>query len=552
MNVSEILDGLDAEQRRAATDASARLLVAAPPGSGKTRVLASALALRLTEGAEPEKILAVTFTNRAARELRERVAGMTEGSGVDAASLNITTFHGFCLGFLRANGPDFTLYGRADQVRVLTTLGVKDPDKAAARISEFKNFPGMQPPSGEFTGLLNRYAERLRAEGALDLDDLIPRTSAMLEDARSTGLFDFVFIDEYQDINPAQTHLVRLLARGSRLAAIGDPDQSIYGFRGSTPESFSSFADDFSGASVVELKRNYRSGAAIVEGAAGVISRSSGRACRPMEAVRAGGRLVCVSCPDEKAEAEFITAEIERLMGGLTSLTSRAESECSSFADFAVLARTNRGAEELADAFRRSSIPFQLIGPVKKRLRAFASTLRSLTVPEGRGPAAFILEAARESGCTDDEINTLAHELDSIGTASPAVMTEELIERLLVRSPADDFAAGADKVAVMTMHMTKGLEFDTVFITGAEDGLVPLRLKAAECDYEEERRLFYVAMTRARERLYISSARKRRLWGAVTEPARSPFVAEIPVRVADTIDIARKRKVRKPVQKGLF
>lgn len=553
-------EGLDPEQREAVCSAGGHLLVAAPPGSGKTRVLASLFA-RLVEEAGPARVLAVTFTNRAAREMAERVESLTgrkvgAGGAGGGGGHRIGTFHAVCLAILRDRLGPFSLWGREETVAALKDLGVKSPARTAERISFIKNTGAK--PTAEEREALEAYSRRLAEAAALDLDDLVPETSRLLEEDGGKRLFAHVLVDEYQDINPVQARLAGLLSGPSgTVAAIGDPDQSIYGFRGSTPECFLRFTAERPKATVVRLVNNYRSAETIVEAASSVISNNPGRTGAEMKPVRPGGVVTVVEAPDEKAEAGFVVREIERLMGGLTSLTVGGGGEDYRFSDFAVLARTNAMAEAVAGELARTSVPFQLVGPQGAGFSAFAARLRAAGPGPGEGVAEVVAREA-EAADIDDSTAALfirearAFETTWAGDPKGGAALRAFAEAMTLTGPADRFDIEADRVGVMTMHMTKGLEFPVVFIVGAEDGIIPFRPSSNETDTEEERRLFFVAMTRARDRLYITRAGTRRLWGRTTSQKTSPFVAEVPERLVKTIRIEKKKARRRPTQGGLF
>lgn len=550
----QLTDSLDTKQAEAVLDSSGHLLIVAPPGSGKTRVLAARFR-RLVAEAGPGGVLAVTFTNRAAREMACRVESLFGRGAGPSAGLNITTFHAFCLAFLRERLGAFTLYGRAEQVALLRELGVKGPVNAADRISYLKNV-GCEADD-ESRGLREIYNEGLRSAGALDLDDLALESIRLLEgEGPEGGLFAHVLVDEYQDINPPQARLARLLAgTGGKVSAIGDPDQAIYAFRGSDPGCFAGFVRDYPGARTVELTRCYRSGARIVEAASAVMGAGPVRPARGFNPVRPGGVVTVVSSPDARAEAGYIVGEIERLMGGLSSLTvesgetGRAGARELRFSDFAVLARTNATAESMAGEFARFSVPFQLVGPQAAGVTSFIKRLRGAVVGEGVEVKGFVEQEAVSLG---EEARRVVLDAAASETGAGPGGLASFIERLAVAEPEDRFDITADRVSIMTMHMTKGLEFDTVFITGAEDGLIPLRTASGRFDVEEERRLFYVAMTRARERLYVTTARRRRLWGEVSDRGPSPFLADVPEALIGRVDLSGKTRRRRPVQGGLF
>ncbi|MBI5902560.1 MAG: ATP-dependent helicase [Deltaproteobacteria bacterium] len=544
----QIFEGLDPEQRDAVFSGARYLLIAAPPGSGKTRVLICRFMRLVEEGAPPSEILAITFTNRAAREIKERLS--THGIGQGLA--NIGTFHSICLKMLKAKDPAFTLYSREDQRRVLKGLGVKGVEAGADLISGIKNSL-RSDLTDEERALYSRYTEALKDAGALDLDDLIPGAVKALEaDPEAFGGIRHVMVDEYQDINPVQRRLLKLLSRGASVFAIGDPDQAIYSFRGASLRGFIEFRDDYSGAGTMGLRRNYRSSSRIVEASNSVIGNNAGRIEKETLPVSPGGEIRAIECADEAAEAATVIREIESMMGGLASLTAGEHMDGARFSDFTVLFRTNRQATSLIEAFDRSSIPYHVVarpGP------GFADFIRRLsTVERTPGVELSVLVRAEgvAAGLDENLLNILVNAARLHDNRPIAESIKDFIEEAALTEPADNCDIKADKVNLMTLHMAKGLEFRVVFIAGVEDGLIPFRLKGEECDVEEERRLFYVGMTRARERLILLGARQRRLWGETRDCAPSPFLAEIPGRLVKRERVEKKKTKRRAEQKGLF
>lgn len=535
---------LDEEQKRAAERLHGTVVVSAPPGSGKTRVLTARFVNLVASGAPPSGVLAVTFTNRAAREMRDRVGAAL---GTPGTGLSIGTFHWFCLGFLKEHLGDFTLYGREDTLRVLKDMGVKGAPQAAELISTAKNTGRVDPETKE---ILAGYSARLAESGALDLDDLLLKTVEVLKSGAGHG-FEHLMVDEFQDVNPVQMELTRLLSRSTKsVMVIGDPDQSIYGFRGASPVAFEEFAS--SGAFTVSLSTNYRSGSALVSSSMKVLSSP-----REINAPRTGGELWRVDCPDDHHEAEFIVKKVEELMGGLSSLTASNERGLR-FSDFAVLVRTNAQVRVIEKAFEKSPIPYQVAGTGSDVMVQFAAHLRGLDGEEHpiEDLAPFVRREAREFGLSEREAHLVygearAYDLAAGDVSTPAEVLKGFADRLVLMTPADDFDIEADRVAVMTMHMAKGLEFPVVFVAGVEDGLVPLTLMDGT-DPDEERRLLFVALTRARDSVYILSARRRPLWGSVRTPAPSPFLDGIPEGAFRSITVDRKKTRKRPVQEGLF
>jgi DNA helicase-2/ATP-dependent DNA helicase PcrA len=576
---SEIFDGLDPDQRGAVFSTARHTLVVAGPGSGKTRVLASRYAFLIEKGLRPESILAVTFTNRAALEMKKRVSALI---GLEASSFPIGTFHSFCLKFLKKSRPGFSLYGRGEQVSLLKELGVKNPASALESISAVKNFlvngtyEKLVTPGG--SGILAAYQEALKARDALDLDDLIAETIRVLQERpESTGSgcsrFCHVLVDEYQDINPPQAHLVELIVsgQGASFFAIGDPDQSIYSFRGANLRGFFDFKKTYKEAEVRTLGRNYRSAGNIVIASKGLIEKNRSGVDAGLSSIKRpvmdrgalrpvrenGEEIKIVECRDERAEAEFVLNRIETIMGGFSSRTvSSGHGGGYRFSDFAVLIRANRQAAAIEEVFRSSSLPYLVIGP-KPDIQGFIEHLRGVGVPSNMKSdmrlSHFIKAEGEGLGMDESVLSGLVHTAENFfdsmnGEDALRAFTEELC----LMQPPDIYDIEADRVSIMTLHMAKGLEFPVVFVCGVEDGLLPLKMKGKETDTEEERRLFYVGMTRAKERLFLLSARRRRLWAELFEPKKSPFLSELPRECLKDITFEKKRAKRKPVQKGLF
>ncbi|HEY8485229.1 MAG TPA: UvrD-helicase domain-containing protein [Longimicrobiales bacterium] len=485
-------DGLDPDQRRAVEAGPGPLLVLAGPGTGKTRVLTHRIAHIVERlGVAPERVLAVTFTNRAAGEMAERLAALL-GAGT-AERVAVRTFHGFGLEVLGAEigrlgrAPDFEVFDEEAAQRVLTeATGVKGAEArrladAIARAKERLLAPE-EVGDPELAERYRAYQAALEAAGGVDYDDLIRLTVAVFRTApdvleRWRARVEWLLIDEYQDVSGAQYELVRLLAppeagsgRGPNLTAVGDPDQAIYGFRGADPRYVRRFTEDYPTATVVRLRQNYRSTSTILRAARQVVT---GGRDDTEEVLRARGRpagepIVVYEAPTEAAEAETIVHAIERMVGGtsLFSLDSgRVESDaaarCNGFGEVAVLYRTHAQARALEEAFARSGIPYQRVS----------------TPPDESEP----------------------------------------------------FDPRAERVALMTLHAAKGLEFPVVFIAGCEEGLLPYQPPgdAKEVDEGEERRLFYVGLTRAQRRLILTRARRRVLYGQYREPGPSPFLGAI-------------------------
>ena len=647
---------LNSEQRRAVECPAGPLLIVAGPGTGKTRTLTHRIAhFMIAQKVPAEEILAVTFTNRAAEEMRARLAvllGSEAGPGPW-----VGTIHGLCAGLLAEyHGRAPQIIAAADQQRLVQdavmlagrhpALVSLKPQELLSRISSAKQF--LLPPENPDTfdgpdaralaAVYHHYQDLLGFQDLRDYDDLLVETVRLLGDDQDfcAGLrrrFQHLFIDEYQDINYAQYRLVTALAppgaAGRSLCVIGDPDQSIYGFRGSDAAYFKRFGQDYPDAEVVYLTRNYRSTQAILD-VSGRVMDAAGVNTRLYSQVAGAASVTVVEAASEKAEAVAIGRTIEQLVGGMgfpsldfDRVDDRRVAQTFGLADFAVLFRTRDQARVVADVFEAAGIPFQqaikssiydaqgvaelmsllkvvsgagtfadferIQGLVFPRLGAallaafknwsYAQRyaldkalyhVRRLPVAElGKGRQtrlsdagsylaalkkqlaglsveqqllALVKAVGRENAMCGTAVNGLLEIGRSCGADSTAWLT-----RVALQSDTDLFAPQAEKVALMTMHAAKGLEFPVVFVAGCEDGFLPYkRSGGTEADLAEERRLFYVAMTRAQQRLYLSCARRRRVYGRVEQRALSPFVREI----EDHLQHNRPAGAQRPAKSG--
>ena len=531
MSKDSPMERLDEEQIRAVESPAHHTLVVAGPGSGKTTVLTARYVRHLKAGVPPHRLCAITFTNRAAEHMRQRIASMLDS--IPIRSCYIDTFHGLALRLLRANRREFSLIGREETIEILKGLGVKAPKGCAERLSLVKN--RVVEPTEQEAELLQLYSLALKERGGLDLDDLLLELCNLLEEQKDMG-FSVVMVDEFQDINPLQAHIVGLLTtRGAGLFAIGDPDQSIYGFRGANLEGFLNFTKSYPDADVVTLGRNYRSSKPIVEAATALIVRNARRISHPLRAVgEEGHRIVSARFKDEKEEASFIVSCIEELMGGLSSLGATHTHKDYGFSDFAVLFRTRRQILPFEEVFRASSIPYRVVG-VPEGIGELAERLKATGGDISRETVEAI---ARELGIKDELMGYVGSLLEECRTH------RELAERLILMEPSDSLGISVDRVSLLTMHAAKGLEFKVVFVTGCDDGVVPLK----DEPLEEERRLFYVAITRAIDRLYLTGAERRRGFGVGLR--QSPFLKDIPNRLLQ--EHRPRQKVRRQYQRGLF
>jgi len=628
-----LLESLNPTQLDAVKHTEGPLLILAGAGSGKTRVLTHRVAYILEEGlAAPEEVLAITFTNKAAGEMKDRVALLV---GPDSRKMWVSTFHAFCARILRVHAEklgykrEFTIYDGADQVRLvkrcIVELG-KDPKRFnprsfQAQISAAKNVlmtPDDYLRSTEgyiaenVAEVYDLYQKRLYENNAMDFDDLIMQAVALLEifsevRERYQTRFKYIHVDEYQDTNHAQYRLVNILAAAHHnLCVVGDDDQSVYSFRGADIRNVLEFERDYPEARVVKLEQNYRSTQTILDAANAVVANNASR--KPKElwtAGHQGERIRVFTAVDEYAEARFVVSEIERLMDSGASPR-----------DVAVFYRTNAQSRALEDVLVREGVPYQIVGGVRfyeraeiKDAMAYLSVIsnpadagaleRIINVPKrglGSTSVARLQEHARRNGISLYEALAEADAVDLTGAAKKAcravrdlfegwrvaarevppveligavldesgyraeleaentVEAESRLENLeelinaareyerydpeptlegflqeqALYSDQDTLDTEGGQVALMTLHNAKGLEFEHVFVVGMEEGTFPHARSLDEQNLEEERRLCYVGITRARETLTLSYAKLRSNWGEREYQMPSRFLSEIP------------------------
>ena len=577
-----VLGGLDPDQRVAAGAEPGPLLVVAGPGTGKTRTLTHRLAYLMAErGLAAERCLAITFTRRACAELQERLDLLVPG---DARRMVVTTFHGLGLRILREQheavglGPGFRVADETERLELLGEL-LGRPEREARRLlpelarrkrARAARWPDLDAEASEVAGPLARYEAAMRQRDLVDLDDLLALPVMLLAGdptlgARYRERFGFVAVDEYQDVDELQYRLLRLLTTPeANLFVIGDPDQAIYGFRGADVGFFLRFAEDFPAATTVRLTRNYRSSPAIVAGALQAIAPSTLVAGRELAAVAGGdapARITVHQAASDLAEAEFVVQTVDRLLGGASFLSldsGRADGGAEqglSFADVAVLYRTDAQSGPLAEALGRAGMPFQKRSHDRlldrPAVRALVRALRDPTLPgpppADRSLAARLAAAAAADAARGEEAAADAAEaLDLLGPLAGRCGDDldRFLAELALGDEVDTWDPRADRVSLLTLHAAKGLEFPVVFLVGCEDGLLPLRfgppLSAEET--AEERRLFFVGMTRARSHLLLSHTRRRAWRGSVREAEPSPFLADLEAALLDHARAAARRR----------
>jgi uncharacterized protein (TIGR00375 family) len=563
-----VLASLDADQA-AAAEAEGPLVVIAGPGSGKTRMLTHRIAHRVLEcGAPASGCLAITFTRRAAQELRERFDALLPADNRDCA---VHSFHSLGLAILRAHG---------GQLGLPTDFRIADPKERAAALAE-----ALQITDTKAARLLKRVSvlkrtgaattgeaaealaasRRLAEAGAVDFDDLVGLALELLEHHADVAAlwrerFRHIAVDEFQDVDEQQYRLIRCLAApAGDLCVIGDADQAIYGFRGADSSCFARLAQDFPTARTVRLARNYRSTATVVTAAAEVMERGRD-AFIPMRPM--AEPITVHAAANERAEAEFVAAEIERLIGGHDLLaTGRGRKTASSaalgFADFAVLYRTDAQAGALREAFDRAGIPFKKSSPAPIAVQPAVTALLRALGDEDTGGADLVariaaaIERERRQGWLDAAALAEAGRWLTALAAGAADLAQ-LREQAALATEADFWDGRADRVSLITMHAAKGLEFSVVFVVGLEEGLTPFSWsredeveEGAQDALAEERRLFYVAMTRAKDRLILTRALERSWRGQVRSLPPSRFLTAIaPELVTEAAHPVRRQEGR--------
>jgi len=561
-------NSLNPQQAEAVNFPPGPLIIIAGPGTGKTKTLTSRIAHKVAAGqTPPERIAAITFTNRAAEELKTRLAQLL---GNEAANrITVCTLHRLALTLLRAHADaagwskDFAILDEDERIALAKSvffLSAKEASTALNEISAVRRECGSirvsgPPPSEQAAA----FEEALKAENVLGLDDLIPLATRVLEtdpQAREQwrAKFAHIAVDEFQDLDPEQYRLISTMAPpGSDVTIIGDPDQSIYGFRGASPGLFKLFMQANPSARTINLLKNYRSTSTILSASANVIS-ADGNATR--ESLTAfceeGPRIVTASLPTDRAEAEFVVSEIERTIGGSSNFsinTNRAsgmEDEWATFGDVCVLYRLKAQRPAIEEAFQRSGIPYRTVGEEPEQLRGKGKEILRRLKKSGRESSApdALGEILKEMEIDPDSSLASAWRASAITAKSAG----ELADAVMLRSPDDDHDPRAEKVALMTMHAAKGLEFPIVFLVGCEDGILPhvRSEEPTEEEIAEERRLLYVGMTRAKKQLYISHAKQRLVYGKITAQQPSRFLAAIEKAL---LEASKNRPSKKKEQK---
>ena len=648
------LDTLNPAQREAVEKTEGPVLILAGAGSGKTRVLTTRIGHLIEDkGVQPANILAITFTNKAANEMRERVEETLES---DASDMWISTFHSCCVRILRKDinrigyNRSFVIYDSADQVTLvkdcLKELNLNDkvfePKMIISTISgakdklyDPKQFKAMHMNDNRMSKIADVYAlyqDRLKRNSALDFDDLIFKTVELLKSDKEVldyyrNRFKYIMVDEYQDTSKAQYELIKILAKEHQnICVVGDDDQSIYGWRGADIRNILEFEKDYDDVHVVKLEQNYRSTQIILDAANTVISNNIERKRKRLWSEKKDGELIKIQvAQDEIEESDFVADMIAKI--------SREQNR--SYKDFAVLYRANAQSRSVEDALNRSQIPYNIYGGTKfyerKEIKDLIAYLRVIQNPQDdisikriinvprRGIGLRTIEKIEDRASlkqesiysvlidieTNSEISTKARNsisefvdnvIGTLRTMREVYPVSKLIEKVIesidyygyidelykgdkeeaeVRKDnvkefisvamefeqnseekdLETFLTGValtsesseeeeiDKVSLMTIHTSKGLEFPVVFIVGMEDGLFPIARAVrsmSDSEIEEERRLCYVGITRAKEILYLTLTQKRTLYGKTNPSIASRFMEELPKECIERLNSAEK------------
>ncbi len=568
-NTQDSAKTLNEQQQEIIMHDNGNTLVLAGPGTGKTRVLTLRIVHLVKDlGVNPQNILAITFTRQAAQEMTKRLAGLL--SGQDAGALTIGTFHAFALDLLKnLYGDSLQLINDDDKRHILKNLGVPKNklSKYLAQISLVKNQlidPGTLEP--EIKQIHDKYQNYLAQNNLLDFDDLIYKTVKLLQEDSQLRKqlherYSHILIDEFQDINKAQYELVKLLAGDkAKIFAIGDPNQAIYGFRGSSNTFIEEFKRDFH-PDVFTLTTSYRVPQNILDASAGVLQGK-----QMLTGVKKGVKITISPQPTDKSEAEFIARQIEDMIGGLgffsidSNVTQGTDSSVESLSDFAILVRSRSQFPALEKALRDHNIPYQIVGTEPAYLQEPYSKIidvfKYIANPQNNFAAEKIKDVKHVISHLD--LNAPVHELLTsvakilqIDTLPGSLVylakqhnnLPDFLLALQTASGQDDYNPGIESVTLMTLHASKGLEFGCVFIAGLEDGLIPYTIYRKDVDIEEERRLLYVGMTRAKEFLYLTYAQRRHLFNREWKLPPSRFLSDIKKELLQEKKQERKKKV---------
>ena len=651
---SRILSDLNEQQKEAVQNTDLPLIILAGPGTGKTHTLTYRIAFLIIErNISPENILAITFTNKAAEEMAQRLSRLLNEE--TSKRITIKTFHAFCAMILRSEGhqiglqSNFSICSDSDAKKILKQANPKLKEseilKNLEKISTAKNklllpdspeFEIVFKDDFEFQSYYQHYELRLQENNLLDYNDLISKTVTLFNKysdvlKRYQKRYPWISVDEYQDINHAQYRLLQnLISEGSNLCVIGDPDQAIYGFRGANREYFLKFREDYPHAKTIYLNQNYRSSQNILNASGQVIANSQVRKNDKLwSTLVSDTKLNVYRAPTDKAEAEYVVHQIEQMVGGTSyfsidsgRVAENDDEKTRSFSDFAVLYRLGAQSRLLEVAFKRSGIPFQITGKVsfyqKKEIKEILSFLwflhdtnslffiEEILNPDLNDKKVNFTDTINQNGSMEISRDLILQKLDELnlntsskhrirktidflyelkndaeekpvskliesihtfilGTNSRKVSedTQQRIKQLILKAVSfenrlgdfleyaslynavDDYNPKSDRVSLMTLHSSKGLEFPVVFIVGCEENLIPYLKDDKLSEPDEECRLFYVGMTRAQEKLILVNAKTRYLFGQRMTNVPSHYLYDIENTLKEFTEIPVTKKTIK-------
>lgn len=559
--------GITSEQSAAVNFSGGPGMVIAGPGAGKTFLIVERIKRIADEGVDPSGIAVLTFSNKAADELKERLGDSPAGAG-----LHVSTFHSLGLKLI-SEAPrlfglreGFIILNDEERLHLLKSLSREKKSGAGTllrKVSACKQ--GIE--AGIDPDVFREYNSCLIENNFIDVDDLIYLPCVMAEVSEElrrviSSRFTHIMIDEFQDINFMQYRLIRLLApdEGADIFVIGDPDQSIYGFRGATPEYIRRLKSDYPGLKEFILKKSFR--------CSGVILRAAGQILGKGEYLRSdkkGVKLIINEITSDRSEADWIASEIERMVGGVRSFSmdsgmADGENRGRGFGDFAVLCRSSFMFECFREAFRNHGIAYKVAGsrpfyefePYKSVIQSMRNALTGIDAQAeitdeikkhmNELPAAeLIIKLLERSGAEFDRLRVQS-------AFGRMYSYDDFLRTLPLRTGEDDYLPDYEAVSLMTIHSAKGLEFDTVFIPGCEEGIIPFNLFGSDMsDLSEEERIFYVALTRAKKQVYLTSASKRGYKGRILESGRSRFIERIE---KDIIEAKKRAPIKKKEDDG--
>jgi DNA helicase-2/ATP-dependent DNA helicase PcrA len=585
---------LNSTQKKAAIS-DGPVLICAGPGSGKTRTLIYRLIYLLEQGVQPSSILVLTFTNKAAQEIKERLSAHFKQALNQNTAPFIGTIHSFCLDFLQRETHDqLIVYDEYDQLEILREI--KSEIRCTETVQNLLHLIGKIKSTSDnenvpdfIKEVYRKYSERLQKYYALDYDDILLRMLHTLRGNKKKKSYQFkhILIDEYQDINKVQTEIVSLLAQTEKsIFAIGDPDQAIYSFRGADTQIFSHFSTQYPQAHLYKLETNYRSTPSIIKSSLSLIKNNPHTISLETKSIRTDfdQKVVIVDCPHEYAEAKYITQEIELLLEG-TSHFFIDSKKCVqrkllpmdlTFGDCAVLYRTNSFFHFLEKEFYKKGIPYCVIGKdnfwKKAEIRRIITSLKFLYSPlsvpkevikkymltKSKADRLFAYLLSHDTkniisflhiADTDENRETIERFLGIIEEIH-SLSLQNIISKLALFSRESVHDKRAQFVHCMTIHQAKGLEFEVVFLAGCEKGYIPSERNLMDPPLlHEERRLFYVGMTRAKNFLYCTTAKSRLVWGKREKREKSRFLYELD---EEFLEIKKVQEKKKKEQLGFF